>query len=215
MINKWKTSDTIWAILIIVGLIYFFSSLEIDDPITGEVILENDIFDEDSFSGTSELHWDHMPLTYNYNAECGEWLGGKYPSQIEMALEEISNSTNDIVSFVKTESGTPDILFVCGIKKEYNKKSGTVTQTWTIAEAEGHFQGNVYSSSKIYIYDVNSCISSTTKPGVLIHEILHLFGFDDLPRTEENLGNIMFPLSINCNAEISEEQIQRLKRIYG
>ncbi|MCR4284801.1 MAG: hypothetical protein NUV97_02015 [archaeon] len=187
-------------VVVFIGLILFYS----DKVSVGEV---NNFVDEGSIAlrfNTSEPHWDHMPLTYNWNEECGEW-NGNFTNKIRTALQEISNVTEGVITFEKLSLIEPDIMFICDASQYYSK--GLI-----IAEAESFSYGNIFAPSKVYIYGSGEC---KNRPTTIIHEVLHLFGIGHTEKTEENLQDIMFEKKYDCKAYISNETIDYLKGIYN
>jgi len=99
--------------------------------IEGEIFLKKDetyqnTIENDIFSHTKELHWSHMPLTYNYDEECEFKLmlqNGSYVKmqdeviigQIEKGLEFITKKTNGAITFKIVNEEIPDIMYICDL----------------------------------------------------------------------------------------------------
>ncbi len=172
---------------------------------------------KDEFSNTYQIHYDHMPVTYNYNEECANYFNGKYPDQIKRALDYITNKTDQAITFEKTDSSKPDIMYNCDF--EHGRRNPL---DLTIAEAFENYYENIYTFSEIRIYSTEMCLGK--KPVTLIHETLHLFGLQhfgyvdyDTPSgypLQVGEENVMHQETTNCFADISQEDINYLKTIY-
>ncbi|MBU2577154.1 MAG: hypothetical protein KKF50_05545 [Nanoarchaeota archaeon] len=239
MVDRWKTSDTVWLVVLVFGGLFWLSTLgnssRIDGSITGNVIYENNISDEDPFSDTSEMHWDHMPLTWayettdrKYDSPCNQdWFNRK----INEALDFITNETLGAVTFEKNSSSTPDIFFVCDTELQPFRGDGYET----IAEAFiSYYEGsNIYAPGEVVLYDPTVCENAL--PGPLIHEVLHLLGLEH-PMGEDfwdacggkkwcNYNNktiyldeyrwdVMAPMVRECDARTSDKDKEYLIGIY-
>jgi len=71
----------------------------------------SETFLEDDFSNISEIHWGHMPLTYNIEnrSDCE----GLPIRKVEEAFEKIEDLTDAHVSFIENKSSEADILINC------------------------------------------------------------------------------------------------------
>jgi hypothetical protein len=111
--HKWLTFLCILLIFIVLyNLDYKFSNNNSDNN------LEDNI-EKDSFSNMDELHWAHMPLTYNITnkEDCEDYE----LKNILDSFEIIENSTSGIVNFIEAENN-PDIVLRCiNVEKELKK----------------------------------------------------------------------------------------------
>lgn len=188
---------------------FLFEINEKDRNLSGiDFVIPSDDLDpkfKDNFPNIKEPHWKHMPLTYNYEKECGERMDGILKKNIVDAISFIEMRTDGVVSFEKIESREPDIMFICSILK------GTLI----IAEANSSTDSqNRLIPGEIIIYRADEC--SHTNPNTIIHEVLHMFGLGhklkaytwDIMRTFQHEG-------ASCNEDIAEEDIMCLKYIYS
>lgn len=137
-INK----NVIWWILGIVFLIWLFWPVDYSNEIQKmeKIKIEEDNF-KDSFESINELHWDHMPLTYQLrnNGDCG----GLQISKMLEALELLENRTNGYIKFIETNETDLDLIIQCldveKIKNSYfeeierlknSKKLNYITKTY-------------------------------------------------------------------------------------
>lgn len=166
----------------------------------------------DLFSHTNELHWSHMPITYNYD-ECITTFNGKMKKDIENALAFISDRTDNAITFKKIDSSEADIIFICDIGGI--RKAGRKPGFLTYAEALPYVYktANVYDKGEIYIYSSYECLGK--RPTLIIHEVLHLFGLEHNVNPSYS-WDIMHPYErVNCDADILDKDIEYLKEIYG
>jgi len=188
----WKHKTVFLGVVIIVAVVFVFY-LIYGANYTGRA--------------TVGYRWENIPIGYSWNEECAEWADGNYSDRIVLALQEISNVTNGSITFQKVPSDDSDIMFICNKSQYYSK--GEIMAEAKLYKYTGRL---AYAPSKIYIYNPNGC---KDRPVVLIHEILHLFGVEHSPTTEENFENIMFEKHYDCDAYIYPETVDYLKSIYG
>ncbi|MBA7660866.1 hypothetical protein ES703_68872 [subsurface metagenome] len=132
--GKMKRKTIYWIFGIILAII-FIGILISDGDYSDYSDSEN--YDEDylkdNFPNAQEIHWGHMPVTYNY-FNCSE----NKMERINEALDYIYNRTG-VLSFEKIEFGEPDIFFICFNKQ---KEGG-----FTVAEATLY----VYTGTNLFI----------------------------------------------------------------
>jgi len=162
------------------------------------------IEDLDPYSNTTEMHWDHMPLTYSH-LNCTE----KHTDRTIQAMEFLENRTSNILSFKALDlqkSNESDITFVC-----YEIGNNDLA----VGEAIPYFYNNtkIYAPSKINIYKPSHCIDR--RPTIEIHEILHLFGLKHVEAKDSTWDDIMNPYATRCTADISEKDMNYLLEIYN
>jgi len=118
--------------------------------------------EEDFFSNVSQLHWDHMPLTYSItdHANCGELQINK---MLE-ALEILENETG-YIKFVETNETNPDLEIQCldlsAIRDSYLAEIDRLKNS-----------SKLNCIAKFYDYEKNSI--STYEEGIL-NKSEHLF----------------------------------------
>jgi len=190
------------AVVLLCVLFSFYDFAE-QEKITGKIIarttrtgLEN-LGIEDDFN-TEEFHWPHLPVTFNYE-NCSRWQ----IKRIEKALEYIENRT-EVLSFKRADS-KEDILFVCSKERKNNGS--------TLAESlpSIYIGTKLYAPSTIMIYPSYYCINQ--RPIVEIHEVMHLFGLEHAPANDSK--NIMNPYVTRCDAELSQQDIKKIREIYS
>lgn len=151
----------------------------------------------DDFWKEENLHWTHMPLTYDITneGECGSYEANK----IKRGLNEITNTTQGRVSFKKV-IGNADITFSCEFIEncynfDVNISELKITHTETIcahdrgmAQITG-FEGNRILKSEITMFGLAGFSETTGKgasgfyigscghPTTEIHEVLHTLGY--------------------------------------
>ncbi|PIN93785.1 hypothetical protein COU54_01560 [Candidatus Pacearchaeota archaeon CG10_big_fil_rev_8_21_14_0_10_31_24] len=162
------------------------------------------IEDLDPYSNTTEMHWDHLPLTYSH-LNCTE----KQTNRTLQAMEFLNNRTSDILAFIPLDIekfNKSDITFVC---------HETGSNELAIGEAIPHFYNNtlIYAPSQINIYKPSHCIGR--RPTIEIHELLHLFGLGHVEAKESTWKDIMNPYATRCEADISEKDLTYLLNIYN
>lgn len=160
----------------------------------------------------NELHFNHLPITYNFEIVQTENGYYKCPNtqkeRVRKAFEMIKNETDDYLSFKEVEKG--DIQIFC-----YGRKiSNSDYFGYTIIEGEGGYEaiGNEITSGILNFYDtLNPQNQRGNCLDLEIHEILHILGFGHI----EDENSIMYYLSTYpCKYKIDEEIIEDLKRIY-
>lgn len=108
-------------------------------------------------------------------------------------LEFYSTNTNEEISITCDEKNKiEEGLFIAGEGGPIN-----ITQTQIF---------NIIHYGKILLIKDSKC----PNPGVAIHELLHVLGFDH----SENPGNIMYPVS-ECEQVIGEDQISLINHLYS
>ncbi len=218
-------SISLIAIFVIILFTIVFSYLILKDKnnlnndyAEQESVLSQNTQVKDYFPDVIERHWPQIPITYDYNQECIDWWEGRWLNKISLALGEISNTTNNSISFLKIDSSefdsqnTPDIMFLCNNTQPHSDAT-QLSSTYAIAEAQAFYwpSVNLYAPSKVYIHTPRGCYD---RPAILMHEVLHLIGLKHTPKTNEYARDIMFPKSVDCNSQISEKDIEFLKNIY-
>lgn len=186
-------------VIIAIGIVFFFL---LNIKFTGNVI--------DSFP-QENLHWTHMPLTYQIDKTCTENESAK----IKNAFNKIQESTNNSVSFLL--SNESDIAISCPLIEGCYEKKTRKFLFWTInteviCEHEtGSSQITKIKGNKIFKAEIKlttvkgyeECNDTNTE----IHEILHTFNY---PHSENN-ESIMYPTKYDCvQKEIDSEIVNDL-----
>jgi hypothetical protein len=157
----------------------------------------------------SQLHFNHMPITYSFQPGVGSNARTCSDAQIERiddAFRIIQNETGGAVIFLKVVPGKEDISFYCAGIENGNLTyfSGSVFKisTFVVTEAESQFshKGNIIKNGAITFYAHRNC---GTFPDVEIHEILHILGFAHV----DNQTSIMYPLSLVCDRDSIDSKI--------
>ena len=178
-----------------------------------QISIENNSFNQtdsigDKFYGTTEMHWDHMPIKYKLDEYCKTRWDGNLSKNIKSALAYISNETP--ISFVEVESGE-DILYTC------NPELKKIADTNTLAEVElTYYVGtNIFQHGTVYFYKSYTCYGKA--PTLFVHETMHLFGIED--KTKSDWLDIMWSvedIGKNCEQlKIIDEDKKYLEDIYG
>ena len=195
------------VLLVISASIYFYYEYDNEGDLTGLPIYapeEQEDALEDQYSNVEELHWGHMPLTYNFD-NCTE----RSIKKVEEAMDYIHQEVNGI-SFERIYSEDEDIIFMC--EEDFKEE---ITEKNVLAEALPYlhtYQENLIIYGDVWIYPFELCIGS--RPVLEIHEILHLFG---LEHNEDPYAvrDIMGKWDFSCFQEISDEDKEFLRGIYG
>ena len=124
------------------------------------------------------------------------------------AFDYIINRTQGNIDFIEYEWVTgedyaPDLFVVCEDKQENN---GFVGLEGWYDVTEGT---TIINGSTIFYYNGQHCVGR--RPVEEIAMVLYNFGLEYASRGEVN--NIMNPL--RCNAEITDEDLDYLNKIYG
>ena len=176
---------------------------------------EIETFSHDNYPHIEEMHWGKMPVTYTVNNP--EVCGIKVFEQIKEAFETIEAETEGVVYFEKTEEDgeiTINCFYSYIESSGITKKIGKIYADARITHIYNDTIGNVIARGEIRLYRIKIgryfgvCEANS---GTIIHEILHLFGFED----NENPRSIMYKYIVdNCNAKIDSEIIGKLKEMY-
>ncbi len=161
---------------------------------------------KDVFSNINEFHWGEMPITYKI-------IGGEERQRklIHEAFETISNETDEIIKF-KGVNENPDISIYFKSPNTYDSNDEL-----TLADSLPKFdpeKENLIISAEINIYGQGQ-VCKTGYPDLEVHEILHAFGFDDIPIMDRIMSRYSYSTS-DCEIEkIDDDYISCLKKIYS
>ena len=229
---------TLFLIAVLIGLLFFLAKTQLQINFMRNLMENNSLlqnynteehveiieirapFLKDNFSSVSELHWTHLPVSYAI-VDCEkEKLPEKYRdfdyvSHTRLAFDIISNLTDGIIKFEEAQSQeqNPDIKIRCNISKWGIEVEGNGIEKIFIA-------GNtelVYSENKIInaTIDLFRPYKCPKNPITQIHEILHGFGIPHAPKTGDYVLDMMYPFQTSCYAKVSQETIDKLKRLYS
>lgn len=167
---------------------------------------------------SSQLYFNHMPITYSFKPGSGPNARVCSDVQIERideAFRIVQNETSDAVIFLKVVPGKEDISIYCaGIENgnlTYSSGSVFKVSNFLVTEAESQFshKGNIIKKGAITFYVHKNC---GTFPDVEIHEILHILGFAHV----DEQTSIMYPLSLICDRDsIDSEILERIIDTYS
>ena len=214
MINKQLKILTIVLIFSVIGVFIFYSYSDESNNITlsnnnSQIYKQLNSVNEDIYFETSELHWNHMPLTYTFVDEENFFPIRK--ERIEKALSEIEILTDNKIKF-EYVLDNPDITFISTksskIERDqydeysflyYNEDAGSSYQQ-TLAECEYYYEDNILTDATIYFYGgiEKDCLKY---PATEMHEILHAFGIEH----SKYAGSVMSAIEHYCINEIKIE----------
>lgn len=163
---------------------------------------------QDQFSGSTELHYTHMPITYSIGSSCGNYQG----KRIRTAFSEFSSETGGLINFSEV-SDSADIVSHCSA----DVPNGNVSNTYRAGDGGYYSSSNVITQGTLNFYNINEDIHNydggcLSYPDIEIHEILHTFGFQHITDRK----SIMNPMSNNCYVrKIDSQIIDELKLIYS
>lgn len=176
--------------------------------------LVSESFSYDDYPHIKELHWGKMPIKYTIKNP--DVCGTKIVEQIKSAFETLKNETDGKVNFAE-ETEDPKIFIEC--TPRYGKNVSIVQQTsntYAYARVTHVFDDeldNVISRAEVNLLRVtkgNYYGRCGEKPTVILHELLHLFNFED----NGDSTSIMYRYIGNC-VEIDEEILNNLKETYS
>jgi hypothetical protein len=173
------------------------------------------IYSYDDYTDIEELHWGKMPIKYHIMNP--EVCGPKVIEQINDAFETIQNETDNIVKFEQTEEDV-GISIECfhryGENIPITTKASSKYAYAKITHVFDDDKKNVISRAEIKLFKLTPgkyygrC---GKEPVIIIHEILHLFNFDDSGKSR----SIMYRYVGSCDLEIDEDIIEKLKETYS
>ena len=152
---------------------------------------------KDDFSNIKEMHWNHMPITYEITNKmtCGKYEQG----MILRGFNEIESVTEGIVWFEEVNDSA-DIEITCSFIKDCYERHIDIRTYFTIEYESicGHdsgnaqiieYQENIISKAKIGLIGLHGFAETSNRgmsgfsigdcgyPHTEIHEILHTFNF--------------------------------------
>lgn len=186
----------------------FNLSLRLDNETTPD----QEIYD--NYPNIKELHWGHMPLKYFIlNPQI---CGNRVVDQIIQSFDIIENETDGIISFERVYN-EEDISVECFDRYDPNVSELVSKNTYADSGVNYVFDDgveNVAAHGQIRLFKVTpgSYYGRCGKgyPVTIIHEILHLFGFEDTHKG----SSIMYLYVGLCLEKIDKEIITQLKETY-
>jgi len=147
------------------------------------------------------MRFDTNSISYSF-IECDR----NSQDRMKLAFQIISDETKDIIFY---ENQFPKIAIYCAQQKDEQRNT-------TYVAGEGGPNKVIISDlyplivdGKIYLYkQVNK--KNCEYPIVELHELMHVFGFDHINKTNE----ILYPY-VNCDQRITSDIIDELKRLYS
>jgi hypothetical protein len=168
----------------------------------------------DDFPQISSLHWGKMPITYTILNE--DICGHTVVSQIVDAFQRIQTETNNTIMFEKLDS-EGKISLECFKRYDSNialQASSTYADA-RVTHVYADAKENVIYAAKINLYKVTEGTvygrCGLDYPETIIHEILHLFGFEDT----NHGSSIMYMYIGACHGEIDQEIKEELIKTYS
>ena len=194
------------------SLRYNLAEEEVLDELYDEDIED---YSYDDYPHLTGFHWGKMPVKYFIMNP--ERCGAKIVEQIRTAFGTIQNKTDGIVTF---EEGFIEDGISIECFHRYGEDISTGMQassTYTSADIVYVFDdevGNVISNGEIKLYKITlgkyygRCGS---EPVTIISGILNTFGFEN----NGDSDSIMYRYVGNCDTEIDEKIIKKLKEDYA
>lgn len=202
------SKTTLWIILLLLIFAgFFFISTYGNIKIEGKqfFIQTND---EKYINATNQLsmflpnmRFDTDSISYSF-VECDR----ESQDRMKQAFQIISDETQDVIFY---ENQFPKITIYCAQQKDEQRNS-------TFVAGEGGPNKVILSDlypliidGKIYLYNLENK-KNCEYPIVELHELMHVFGFDHINKTDE----ILYPY-VKCEQRITQDIVNELKRIYS
>ena len=212
--------STIFSILILLTLISLLSIVIYllyqnlpGEPELGKVFVQELIDNNDSkiLSDVKQFYpntkFNHNPISYKFDGDCDSEERKNMLDAFNIVSEMINQMTfSEVFS-------SPDIEISCSINEP--------------PEIEGHYfvageggakeiiqtgRYNIITTGIILLYNNdNSKTSNCNYPGVELHELMHVFGFDH----SNNENSLMYPYLNSCEQVLDQSIIAELRRIYS
>lgn len=149
----------------------------------------------------NNMRFDTNNISYSF-VECDE----PRISRMKQAFQIISEETQTVYFY---ENSFPKIIIYCSEQKGEKRNS-------TFVAGEGGPNKVILLDlyplivdGKIYLYQQNKK-DSCEYPIVEMHELMHVFGFDHINKTNE----ILYPY-VSCEQRITEDIVTELKKLYS
>lgn len=206
---------------------FLITSKDLDLYINYTKLKNNDIF-----SQSNDVHWNHMPITYKIYNYSFDRKGNIYNCEfsksqilnIHYAIERFHNIIHS-VSF-KEVNDNEDIS-ILGCEDKYyldyydylnifysNDSDNNIPEGYReiqLGLTIPYGYKNIFSNVKIYIFNYEDM---TCGSDVILHELFHAFGIGHT----NVLGDIMYPMDNSCSvirSSVSNETINKLNSIYS
>ena len=148
------------------------------------------------------MRFNHDAISYFINEGCGIEKAVK----MRQAFSIISDRT-EILTFASAPEERADILIGCSANS-YEKEKNIFIAGEGGPTNITNATYPVITRGKILLYSEEG--SDCEQPLLEVHELLHVFGYDHINKSND----IMFPY-LNCDQQIGEELIGRLKTLYS
>ncbi len=148
----------------------------------------------------NNMRFDTNNISYSF-VECDE----TNTNRMKRVFQIISEETQTVYFY---ESALPKIVIYCSEQKGEERESSYVAGEGGPNKVILLDLYPLIVDGKIYLYSQekkNNC----EYPVVEIHELMHVFGFDHINKTNE----VLYPY-VNCEQRLTEDIVNELKRIY-
>lgn len=163
--------------------------------------------EEDLFSGVDKLHWGHMPITYSFSNYATE----RQTDLVRKAFLTIENETHNKIKFKEVQEESDIIIYFK--ERVWSRYEDTI-----LGEAlfkTSYLNKNLITSGEINFYG-QGMVCLTGYPALEVHEILHLFGFENDPLLDKIMSEYSSDSSSKCKIkEIEKRYVECLKQIYS
>ena len=180
-------------------------------------ITNNEVYINDQFSNSLELHWTHMPLTYSINfSEYSPEIRKTKELRVKYALERIHNAIPEI-DFIRVESENADILILgeISVQMRIENSPQDCPENYdcnTEALAIPNYTGRIIHNGLVYFTEALRLDNPNPSSDTEVHEIFHLFGISH----SDSVGGIMSAMiSSLSSVDIGENIISCLRKIYS
>lgn len=185
------------------GSVFVGESSEVKKPNVEELVLSNvkQFYPDTKFN--------HNDISYKIDEECDV----KKKSRILEAFNIVSENINSISFMNALEGDDADIVVIC------SEEGGVSVQEDYFIAGEGGAKEiiqtgryNIITNGIILLYNSqNSKTSKCNYPGIELHELMHVFGFDH----SEDKGSLMYPYLDSCKQVLDDSIIKELERLYS
>jgi hypothetical protein len=147
------------------------------------------------------MRFDTNSISYSF-VDCNR----ESVDRMKQAFQIVSDETKDIIFY---ESNIPKIIIYCSEQKGEKRESSYVAGEGGPDKVILLDLYPLIVNGKIYLYQQEKK-DNCDYPIVELHELMHVFGFDHINKTNE----ILYPY-VRCEQRITEDIISELKRLYA